>query len=635
MEQLSALIHHVKLHESGWWEKAIQNIIISTIGLNDNLPDTPDHIIHMIQINLNNGIDKVRLGKQFEILRSRQVLIKSNEKDKYLLDNKYYEDFKNAYNEHLKIESNVENIFKNLVVINCNNIDNERLWDNFKNNMLIPLIKDIGAKTYELISGKNITYIENNTTYINFTNSYDDDCDKIRKVILEFLSSTDKDIRNFIFHYMNNYFLLEATNLDEKTIKKIYSDSNSQPIFKIFIDTNFLLTMFDLHDNPSNEATCALIKLMKEIKDKVKIKFYILPITIKEFQFLIKRFKENIDRMRPTISYAKAVEESNDFSGIIKKYFQRSSSLNKAIDTNEYFNVYLEDINSCLKDKNIELYIEDISRYSSENKVLDDISIQTRYRLDKLKKENSLSPEEELIEKEKVYYRLLHDCQLWHIIKDKRKDHLDSPKDSIYWIITLDFQYIDFDRHKMKRDETHRIGLCIHPNSLISMLQFWVPRTDNFEQAILGNIKLPFIFRENDPESEIISIDILRAISYYENVATFSKETILNILTNKVLRQKIKNTVTDEERISIMNDEVGKLLDDANKEIKEAKKELKEKDLLYLNLESKMDALLKNFEKTAQDKKLSAEQAVLNKLKYEREKNIKRDSEKRNRVVCT
>ena len=35
---LTTLVHHIKLNESGWWEKAVQNIIISAIGSEKNVP---------------------------------------------------------------------------------------------------------------------------------------------------------------------------------------------------------------------------------------------------------------------------------------------------------------------------------------------------------------------------------------------------------------------------------------------------------------------------------------------------------------------------------------------------------------------------------------------------------------------
>jgi hypothetical protein len=42
--EIISLVHHVKLNESGWWEKSIQNIIISTFGVNKNSPQNESDI---------------------------------------------------------------------------------------------------------------------------------------------------------------------------------------------------------------------------------------------------------------------------------------------------------------------------------------------------------------------------------------------------------------------------------------------------------------------------------------------------------------------------------------------------------------------------------------------------------------
>lgn len=90
------------------------------------------------------------------------------------------------------------------------------------------------------------------------------------------------------------------------------------------------------------------------------------------------------------------------------------------------------------------------------------------------------------------------------------------------------------------------------------MLQFWIPRTEKFENAILGNFRLPFLFREVDVNSEKISMEILRAMSQYEDNEKFNSELVTEILTNKALRQKIKVNNTIEENAVLIKEELFK-----------------------------------------------------------------------------
>lgn len=111
----------------------------------------------------------------------------------------------------------------------------------------------------------------------------------------------------------------------------------------------------------------------------------------------------------------------------------------------------------------------------------------------------------------------------------------------------------------------------MHPNDLISMLQFWVPRTQNFENAILGNLRLPFLFKETDSDGEKVSIKILEALSFYSESDDFSSDQIVEMLTNNAIRQKIKPSGTVESNAELIKEEIFKKYDEASQKLKEEK----------------------------------------------------------------
>ncbi len=65
-------------------------------------------------------------------------------------------------------------------------------------------------------------------------------------------------------------------------------------------------------------------------------------------------------------------------------------------------------------------------------------------------KVKNLSKQEIEIIRDRIYDKFNHDCQIWHIIKDKRPQYIDSPKDVVNWIITLDFSFLEYDKYKQK-----------------------------------------------------------------------------------------------------------------------------------------------------------------------------------------
>jgi len=354
MKNITTLVHHIKLNENGWWEKAVQNIIVSSIGISGNYPQTKDNILQRVVTELGQGIDINRLEKQFEKLKSHKQIINSTG-ELWILSDETLEKFSIAYQEQKDLEREAEEKFIELSRLNCTDINPQKLWQDFKNNMLYPLVKDIGAKTYEYISGRKSINLSELESFQNFTKSYNGNKCDVEKTIIQFMTFTDIATKNYLLKILNEYFLLEATNLDESTVDEIYRFSKTQQNLKVYVDTNFLLTVLDLHDNPSNDATKALLDLLAEITNKVKIKFYILPNTIYEFQNLITKFQDYIKRLRPTIAYAQAVEDSTEFSGIIKKYFQRCNEAKRILPPEEYFEPFLLNFSVCYRAKGIEL----------------------------------------------------------------------------------------------------------------------------------------------------------------------------------------------------------------------------------------------------------------------------------------
>ena len=319
--EIISLVHHVKLNESGWWEKAIQNIIISTFGINNNSPISETGVLDKMQNELNSNVDRIRVSKQFEILKGKKVIIHVQD-NLFMLSEAHYNDFKSSFAFQKEIEFEAEKRFNDLCLKICPDIRSKRIWNELNEFLIIPLIKEIGAKTYELISGEESISIEQYGQFTTFINRFDDEKIRIQGLLLNYFDFKNEYVRKYILHQLNAYFFIEATNLNQQTVEQVYTLSKSQTDLKIFIDTNLLLTLLDLHDNPSNDASFSLLELLDEIKNRVKVKFYVLPVTVFEFQNLIKKFKDYLKKLKPTLNQAIAAESTEEFSGIIKKFVQ-------------------------------------------------------------------------------------------------------------------------------------------------------------------------------------------------------------------------------------------------------------------------------------------------------------------------
>jgi hypothetical protein len=128
-----------------------------------------------------------------------------------------------------------------------------------------------------------------------------------------------------------------------------------------------------------------------------------------------------------------------------------------------------------------------------------------------------------------------------------------------------------------------------------------------------------------DSESEKVSIEILRAMSQYEDSEKFSSELVTEILTNKALRQKIKVSNTIEENAELIKEELFKKYE-ATKELYSQEKEKKESlsdelDLVKNKLGSLTEKINELQDKT--NKKIEKELELVRKSKIQELNNQK------------
>ena len=101
------------------------------------------------------------------------------------------------------------------------------------------------------------------------------------------------------------------------------------------------------------------------------------------------------------------------------------------------------------------------------------------------------------------------------------------------------YRFLGFDAHRQKRTGAE-VPICLHPTTLTQLLQFWVPQTPEFEQALLSTMRLPTVLSLMDSDAERVSLKILNALSTFENIGNLPPETTTRILLNDALRQKLR-----------------------------------------------------------------------------------------------
>ena len=369
------------------------------------------------------------------------------------------------------------------------------------------------------------------------------DREALRTVIFEYLTPHDEVVRDFMLRTLNSAFFLEASGLQVDTLDKLVSSGTSLKPLTLFLDTNLLFSLMELHDNPSNESVISLFQVLDETIEAMPCSLYVLPITVEEFRRALVANRESLKRIALSPNVIAATRDSGKFSGLKLRYMDVRQEASAEINAEDYFDPYISNPVTVMQTKGVELLNEDMSSYESRQDVIDGI--------------NHMWDSERKYRKTDSRYRALkHDMMLWHFVNDRRPAYVESLSEAGSWIVTIDYRLLRYDRSSHNRD-TGKPN-CIHPSVLIQMLRFWLPRSDAFESAVLESLRLPFIFRSFDSESEAVALRILEVLARFE-IGDISPEAIRQLLVDDALNMAIRETTDQDVETELVTDKLSSL----------------------------------------------------------------------------
>lgn len=526
-KELVSLIHYVELNRVGWWDEALQQIIMAVMWLSDD--NNAEELMKTLNNEMSFNIELNKVKDAINCLHERGSLIKFNEQT-YKLSEKTKKTLADNLCKSGELESSAKQSFEKC--LEKQGIPPKDHWEDFCGRYLQPLIKNLGARVYSLFINEPSLEIDHMDSFTKFLKkNCSDYCDELRNAILDFLDPRNEVAKNYVLSLLNAHFVIESSSLSNESIRGIQRLTSSIPQFIVFLDTNLVFSILNIHDNPANEAAQKLVDLAEKLKGQVNLKFYVLPTTLQEARAVLENQLSSYDGLSISRGLAE-VASTVEVSGVIKRYFQVSSAKKNKISFADYLDPYVNNLMSILKEKKIEVFqCNKIRDYKIKPKVIDDVELQKRYEIEKWG------------QSAKTYDTLVHDIVLWHYTNDKRpiSDELSSSK---YWISTIDHRLLSFDAYKKQTE--HSLPLCIHPSTLVQLLQFWSPRDPELEATVYSSI-LPFFSNGLSQENEAVIVRILQKISRFEDIDDIPKNTIANILVDKSLQQKI--SLTTEEHV--------------------------------------------------------------------------------------
>ena len=509
--EVSALIHHVELDRAGWSDKALSRLVIATLWLAEDSLNTAD-IRATLDISFGLPVAFEKLTRILDILKSKRTIVEISD-GLYRIPNTMRTELETEIHEAEVAQTKASDYFRHLVT-ELTDLDPPNAWIMFERRFLLPMVRDIGANTYRLLIGEPAEI--DGRRFNEFLSAFEPRNKQVlREVIALFLDPKKDAVRDYISRLLHAYFCVEATGISDSLSKKLDRISNRPQRFRLFLDTNFLFSFLGLHENPSNPSAKELHDLLTTLKqkDNPQVIMYVTPKTIEEAKTALVAAKVGVSEVPLSANFTDVALRVG-ISGLRQRYFLERMRHDTLLTADDWFNPYLNNFVRMSREAGVELYNEKLDRYSTRQDVVDDIEMVMTHERQTLSED-----------RRKTYEKVAHDTILWHLVNDQRPAYVETPLDARDWILTVDFRLIAFDSFKLRKRDSN-FPLCLHPTSLIQMLQFWVPRTHEFEEAMLGAVRLPFLFQEFDAQAEQTSLAILGRLGRFSGSEDFSEDAV-------------------------------------------------------------------------------------------------------------
>lgn len=201
--------------------------------------------------------------------------------------------------------------------------DPAEAWSHLQEQILTPLVQELGARTYELLAQDAAEDAAPNfMAAIPSLGKFDD---RLKGAIVAFLDPEDPDVRAYLLRTLNAYFFAEASGLSSAALDRLRQTQGHSAELRVIVDTNFLFSILRLHDNPSNELAVAADELLTRIRDKVNVRLYALPITIEETRNTLAATIDNLAGISVNSNLARAALEVANMPGLTQRYLQEAT----------------------------------------------------------------------------------------------------------------------------------------------------------------------------------------------------------------------------------------------------------------------------------------------------------------------
>lgn len=286
----------------------------------------------------------------------------------------------------------------------------------------------------------------------------------------------------------------------------------------LFLDTNFLFGILDLHANPLVDVSQELLRVTLTHHLPFKLRYH--EATEREMLRTIHGISSDLKGRHWPQAVSRAAAASRNVSGIERRFHEENAR--RAVDPEEFFKP-LGHMDVLLKEKGILIYRQPTGRQEERADLLH------AYR--------------EFLEgrgKQKPYESIDHDVTVLDAVRSMRSSARSS-LEARALCVTCDYLLTRFDWETARTD--HGLVCTVLPNQLLQLVRPFLPSSSDFDRSFANSFAIPE-FRTVHSGATVACSKMLAILASYKGIR---EETAAAMLANDVLLDKLKQAKTDAE----------------------------------------------------------------------------------------
>lgn len=337
----------------------------------------------------------------------------------------------------------------------------------------------------------------------------------------------------------------------------------------LYLDTNVLYSLLDLHTHPESEATKALIQLIHDNNETIKIQLRYSEFTYRELKTKQKDFALLDAKMSsPAIG---ALLKSGKVDGFSEQFYRKLLEDPNTLHPAEVVELSQTELNANkikigrngkrvekLGEKYINVQINDYFKYIEDrNAFKEEFCKKKGIRFHPVSKSEA---------------QVRHDVTLREILRDSRniKEGEALTMNNVkFFGLTLDSMLIAFDRSQTKDYyDGDSYPIFFRPSFLLDRLTRILPvQTNDYKKAFFRAITTKG-FHRNERKSR----DILKIVNYLKQIGIDNTDVVYNIISEDLFLDKLNSgqNSKDFNQDEFISSEINRQFEEAQKSLQEA-----------------------------------------------------------------